>query len=280
MRRPDGRLLSVGDLGRRAGLSSKALRHYDRIGLFAPAFVDGANYRWYTLDQVGTARMIAELRAVDVPLHDVRTCLTADPASVELILTAHRVRLEARLTRVRGQLHSLNHLIGDALESSMSHTHSTTTTMDEVQERALSAALFNGVWELMEREDRSTDDDDRMLHMAHASRYHWGQVGAPQNLARGEWMCSRVYTVLRRPEPAMHHAQRVLELCERHGIADWDLGFAYEALARAAAVARDVDAAREYTAQALAAAENIAQDEDRELLLSDLETIPGQERFW
>jgi hypothetical protein len=30
----------------------------------------------------------------------------------------------------------------------------------------------------------------------------------------------------------------------------------------------------------LAAAEAIAEDEDRELLLSDLESIPGQERFW
>jgi hypothetical protein len=39
-------------------------------------------------------------------------------------------------------------------------------------------------------------------------------------------------------------------------------------------------AARKWTDQALAAAESIAGDEDRDLLLADLETIPGQRRYW
>jgi hypothetical protein len=71
-----------------------------------------------------------------------------------------------------------------------------------------------------------------MLHMAHASRYHWEQVGTPANLARGEWLCSRVYAVLGRPEPALHHARRVVQICERNGIGDWDLAFSHEAVAR------------------------------------------------
>ena len=59
-----------------------------------------------------------------------------------------------------------------------------------------------------------------------------------------------------------------------------DLAFAYEALARAHAVAGDAGQAREYTDQALAAADDIAEDEERELVLADLETIPGQPRYW
>ncbi len=117
-------------------------------------------------------------------------------------------------------------------------------------------------------------DDDRMLHMAHASRYHWGQVGSPENLARGEWLCSRVYAVLGRAEPCRHHAERVLELCRDHGIGDWDLAFGYEALARAFAVASDPERAARTIAQAIAAAEDIADAADRRLLLSDLQTIP------
>lgn len=58
----------------------------------------------------------------------------------------------------------------------------------------------------MEKEDRTEDDDDRMLHMAHASRHHWRSVGTPANLARREWLCSRVYAVLGRPEPCLPHA--------------------------------------------------------------------------
>jgi hypothetical protein len=86
--------------------------------------------------------------------------------------------------------------------------------------------------------------------------------------------------VLGRPEPALHHARRVLGICQENGIADWDLGFAYEALARASAVAGDAGQARSHTDQALAAAKEIAEDDDRDLLLADLETIPGQPRYW
>lgn len=86
--------------------------------------------------------------------------------------------------------------------------------------------------------------------------------------------------MLGRAEPALHHARRVLDLCQENGIADWDLAFACEALARAHAIAGDTDRAREYTDLALAAAEDIAEDEDRDLLLADLETIPGQPRYW
>ena len=151
------------------------------------------------------------------------------------------------------------------------------TTQDE---RRLAVDLFNGVWRLLENEDRTVEDDDRMVHMAHASRYHWGQVGAPENRSRGEWQVSRVYAVLGRAEPALHHARRGLEICQAHGIADWDLAYAYESLARAHAVAGDKEQARAWTEQALAAADEIAEDDDRELLLSDLESIPGQPRFW
>jgi hypothetical protein len=147
-------------------------------------------------------------------------------------------------------------------------------------ERRMAIDLFNGVWRLLEKEDRSVEDDDLMLHMAHASRYHWGQVGAPANFSRGEWQCARVYSVLGRAEPAIYHARRGLEICQAYGIGDWDLAYAYESLARAHAVAGDKEQARTWTEQALAAAEDIAEDEDRELVRSDLESIPGQPRFW
>jgi len=41
-----------------------------------------------------------------------------------------------------------------------------------------------------------------MIHAAHASRFHWGEIGKPINLGRGEWQISRVYSVLNRPESA------------------------------------------------------------------------------
>jgi len=277
-------LITVGQLARRVGLTAKALRHYDRIGLLRPALVEpGTGYRFYGPEQVAHARLVRLLRSVDVPLEHVRACLTApdDEAAIRRVLIQHRRRLQARLDRVRGELHRTDHLIEDGVTAQMTDQD----TKQQVTgiaggERQLAVDLFNGVWRLLEKEDRGVEDDDRMLHMAHASRYHWGQVGEPVNRSRGEWQCSRVYSVLGRSEPALHHARRGLEICQANGIGDWDLAYAYESLARAHAVAGDKDQARAWTEQALAAAEDIAEDEDRELVLTDLEAIPGQPRFW
>jgi DNA-binding transcriptional MerR regulator len=272
-------LLTIGQLARRSGLTAKALRYYDRIGLLAPAAVDQVTgVRHYKAGQVPPATLIARLRAVDLPLDDVRRCL--GQADIRDVLLAHRTRLTSRATRIAGDLHELAHLIDDGVDTMTVDRTLAGDILTGDTERRLAVSLFNEVWTLLETEDRSTEDDDRMLHMAHASRYHWGQIGAPKNLARGEWQCSRVYAVLGRPEPSLYHARRVLDICEAHGIADFDIAFAYEALARAHAVAGDAETARGMTERALASVEGIAEDQDRAIVLADLETIPGQVRFW
>jgi tetratricopeptide (TPR) repeat protein len=173
-------------------------------------------------------------------------------------------------------------VIGVDTSSGRATTKSPPGTGSVTDAQLLAAQLFNQTWRLLEQEGRTRDDDDQMIHTVHASRYHWGQVPAatPAHLARGEWLISRVYAALGRAEPALYHARRVLGLCQENGIGDFDLAFAYEALARASAVAGDTGRAREHTDQALAAAGNIADDEDRDLVLADLETIPGQPRYW
>jgi hypothetical protein len=72
----------------------------------------------------------------------------------------------------------------------------------------------------------------------------------------------------------------VLSICEEHGIEDFDIAFAYEALARAYAVGGDPEQARAMVERGLAAVAGIADDQDRAILLSDLETVPGVVRFW
>ena len=141
--------------------------------------------------------------------------------------------------------------------------------------RRLAAELFNRVWSLLEQPARTQTDDDTMLHAAHASRFHWGEIGEPVNLVRGEWQVSRVYAVLQRSEPALWHARRCLELCQQHSIGDFDLAFAYEAMARAHAVAGQHDAVASYVQLARQAGRQIAQQEDRDVFLADLATIPA-----
>jgi DNA-binding transcriptional MerR regulator len=293
---PADRLLTVGLVARRSGLTTKALRHYDRVNLLRPTAVDDATgYRLYRSDQVAEARLVWLLRSLDLPLDQVRTAVAAwragDAAAVAEVIRRQRADLDARITRLRGALHHIDHLLSEGLDAVMSAldtsaaavtTKSPPGTGSVTDEKLLAAQLFNQTWLLLEQEGRTRADDDRMIHTAHASRYHWGQVpgATPARLARGEWLISRVYATLGRAEPAQHHARRVLDLCQEHGIGDFDLAFAYEALARAHAVAGHTGRAKDYTDQALAAAEDIADSDDRDLVLADLETIPGQPRYW
>ena len=276
-------LIGIGQMSRHSGLTVKALRYYDRVGLLRPALVDEATgFRYYSPDQNSAARLVGRLRALDVPLDDIRRCLDSpdQPELLDEVLRVHRTRLESRVTRIAGQLHNLIHVINEGLETDVIKEQSTEELMSAETERQLAIRYFNSVWTLMEKADRTIEDDDLMVHMAHASRYHWGQVGKPENFARGEWQVSRVYAVVKRAEPCLHHAQRVLDICVANGIGDWDIAFAFEALARGHAIAGDSEASRAMTEKALEAVEKIEEDEDRKIVLADLETIPGQKRFW
>ena len=147
--------------------------------------------------------------------------------------------------------------------------------LESEERRQLAADLFNHAWELLQQTGRSLDQDDEMIHAAHASRYHWGEVGTPANRARGEWQCSRVYAVLGRAEPALHHARRCVAVCEEHGLADWDLAAAWEAVARAARVAGDETAYREAMQRGRHALDGIDDPEDRRLVEADLDELEG-----
>ena len=272
------RLLSIGQFARATGLTAKALRHYDAVGLLTPAVVEPGNgYRRYSVEQLATARLIRKLRALELPVAEVRRLLDlyesdADALTAELL--AHRKRLETRVVRLQRQMHDLDHLVTEKGWQDMGEAKDQLVLEPDVQ-RQIAAACFNRVWTLLEMETRTEAEDAQMIHAAHASTYHWMQIGEPVRRARGEWQCSRVYCVLGQPEAAMFHARKVLEICQREGIGDFDLAFAYEGLARASAVAGDTDEARRWAELARSAATDIAEEFDRELLLGDLDTLPA-----
>ena len=150
---------------------------------------------------------------------------------------------------------------------------------ERAERRRLASGFFNRVWELLERPERTREQDDEMLHGAHASRALWAGIGSAANLVRGEWQCSRVYAVLGRAEPALWHARRCLELAEAAEagtLADFDLPFAYEGLARANALAGDREQALSWLELGAGAALRIAEADDRELVATDLKDVRGR----
>jgi hypothetical protein len=145
-------------------------------------------------------------------------------------------------------------------------------------QRKVAAHLFNSTWVLLEKKARSREESDTMIHMAHASRYHWGVAGGPKELAIGEWQISRVYAILGRPEPALYHAQRSLEICEAHKIGDFPQAYAYEALARAFAIAGRSRLRAACLKLAKDAGAKIAEADERAQFFKDLRTVPRSRR--
>jgi hypothetical protein len=147
------------------------------------------------------------------------------------------------------------------------------TDIDQEVHRKLAAELFNFTWDLIEKTHRTPMEDTMMINAAHASRFHWGIVGTPLHWARGEWQISRVYSMVGRAEPALYHAKKSLELCLENNLGDFDLGFAYEALARAHAVQGNATERDRYIELARQSAARITKEADRNWLLKNVDTV-------
>lgn len=270
-------LLPIGRFARATGLSIGALRHYAELELLVPAAVDATTgYRYYRPAQYADAALISTLRDLAVPLAAISRILAGSDADRAAVLRDHLARTEAAAARAQRLAHRLRMLLR--------HDHDLTTDKEKIMppstfaldpddQRRLAATLFNHVWDLLEKPDRSALDDDEMIHAAHASRHHWGVVGTPMHWARGEWQCSRVYAVLNRFEPAHHHAQRCLTLATENDLSAFDVGIGHEALARAYRVAGDAEAQARHVALGDESAAGIEDLEDRKILTDDLDAL-------
>jgi tetratricopeptide (TPR) repeat protein len=135
--------------------------------------------------------------------------------------------------------------------------------------------LFNHVWDLMEKEGRTPEEDAEMIRDVQAMRFHWNEVGTARNKAVGEWQTARVYSLLKMPESAMYHAKRCLSLIKSggEGLEDFHLPSAYEGLARAYLAAGKRREAEKYLASASRLAAKIKDPEDRKTVSEQIASV-------
>tara|TARA_R110000850_G_scaffold6593_18_gene25489 strand:- start:845 stop:1168 length:324 start_codon:yes stop_codon:yes gene_type:complete len=92
--------------------------------------------------------------------------------------------------------------------------------------KQLSVSSFNEVWELLDKSDRSNEENRLMREMAHASLFHWLKREDCQhmNLSIGLWLVSRVYAVLGKFTEATSYAAECIEVSERNTLSPFCLG--------------------------------------------------------
>lgn len=150
---------------------------------------------------------------------------------------------------------------------------------EEEAHKKFAADFFNKTWEYIEKKNRSEEDDEKMINLAHASRLHWDFAGSYLQYQRGEWMLSLIYSLVGRGEPALYHAERCLELTdkygdiEEYGFEDFDIAFAYECMARAHKVAGNEEEYNKYYELAEEKGEEIEDDNNSEWFFQCLDGI-------
>lgn len=139
--------------------------------------------------------------------------------------------------------------------------------------RFFAAECFNLAWDLIDQPTRSDEENERMLLTALASLWHWSQRpdATPRELSIGHWQVSRVYSLLGQAANAEEFGNRSL----RHSadLAPFYLGYAYEALARAARLAGDKARVAQHLSEARQYAARVTDEGERAALEKDLATI-------
>lgn len=132
------------------------------------------------------------------------------------------------------------------------------------------ADCFNKAWDLIENPVRTPDDNRLMVALNQASIFHWLNRSDCDNkrLTIGYWQASRIQSLLGNASEALLHAEVCLNYSS--GLEPFHVGYAYEALARAVALAGENERAAEYRLKAEAQAALVTNSESRALLVKDL----------
>ncbi|MFG3439418.1 MerR family transcriptional regulator [Nonomuraea sp. NPDC047897] len=97
-------VLSIGAAAARFGLAAHVLRHWESMGLLAPARAEGERRRYGPSDLYRIA-VILRAKEAGFALEDIKEMLTtADAAARRTILLRHRAELAGRIARAQASL--------------------------------------------------------------------------------------------------------------------------------------------------------------------------------
>jgi DNA-binding transcriptional MerR regulator len=103
--------ISIGYFAAQTGLSIRALRLYDHVGLLKPAVVVRHNkYRYYQSEQISIAQQIKTYRDSDLPLEEIKQILE-NPMTTQTRLEEHLGRLRQRLLAHQEMIQKLEQIV-------------------------------------------------------------------------------------------------------------------------------------------------------------------------
>ncbi|WP_431779382.1 MerR family transcriptional regulator [Microbacterium aurantiacum] len=178
---------AIKDLAKATGLTSRALRHYEHIGLLHPSRVASNGYRFYGDAEVARLYRILSLRALDLPLPTIRRALD-DHTTLADAIEGHLALLEERRERITEQIADVRR-VRDSVRKGrdMSIDDVFSGVDDSRYEEEVRTRWGDAAWERSARrragmtDEQRADDDRRSLDVNAALRAAAEDGEAPES---------------------------------------------------------------------------------------------------
>jgi DNA-binding transcriptional MerR regulator len=144
-------MFRIGDFSRFSRVSVKMLRHYDKLGLLAPAWVDpDTGYRYYTADQLPRLNRIVALKDLGFRLDQIGLLLdeALSAEQIRTMLRRQQAELEQQMRRTTAQLAQIETRLAQLEQAGSMPPY-------EVVVRAVAPQMVAGIRQLM-----TVDGDD------------------------------------------------------------------------------------------------------------------------
>lgn len=136
--------------------------------------------------------------------------------------------------------------------------------------RTLAIEFNQETWRLLETFSGSAEEADIMIENTFASLRHWRIAGTTLNIARGQWLLSRVYAAALMGERSLHFALQCHATTQTAaGACDFDLAYSCEALARAYALLGKTSEAKLWKQKTQDAGDAIKNPDDKKQFEQD-----------
>ncbi len=142
-------------------------------------------------------------------------------------------------------------------------------------QRELAVQSFNDAWTLIDKSDRTSEEERRMLVLACASRSLWEGIGDAEQIVTGDWQVAHVASLLGHASLALEFANAAYERASTSDVPTWLLASTCEGLARAHATAGHVDETRTWIERAKRLLETVDGADDRLVIEGQLASIPA-----
>lgn len=104
----DRRLYRTGQFARKASVSIRTLRYYDKEGLLSPTEYSEAGYRLYTDEDLVNLQQILALKFLGLSLDEIKALLRPDPRSLQDVLAQQKAMMHAKRAQLDGIIQAID----------------------------------------------------------------------------------------------------------------------------------------------------------------------------